>query len=336
MLKLSKLSVRYGSTQVIDQLDLEMGKDEILMLVGPTGCGKTTILQAVAGLIPIHSGEIQLGDWTANAKQQVAPEKRRIGMVFQDFALFPHMSVERNVNFRLSDPAPANHWIELLGLNELRHKKPANLSGGQKQRVALARTLAHEPKLVLLDEPLSNLDAALKDSVRWEIRMALKDAGVPAIWVTHDRDEALTIGDRLGVLSQGTLSQLDSPEACFSQPRSRFVARFLGDASFLRGEFKDGIVHTQLGQAPGMAIDGEAGEVDLLVRPDDFSISPTQNSGNGQVIWTRYEGGSRLFAVRLDDGTEIKVRSSHENTARVNDRVELKVTTTHPLAAFKP
>jgi iron(III) transport system ATP-binding protein len=334
MLNVRNLSVDYGSHRVLNDLSLSLGNDEIMMLVGPTGCGKTTILQALAGLIPIAAGEIELGSWRATSNKLVPPEKRHVGMVFQDFALFPHLTVEQNITFRLTDSALADHWINLLGLSPLRGAKPNTLSGGQKQRVALARTLAHQPALILLDEPLSNLDAALKDSLRWEIRNALKTAGVPAVWVTHDQEEALSVGDRVGVLKGGRLQQLDSPETCFCEPRSRFVARFLGEASFLPGTLAQGIVSTQLGSAPGTPVDGASGEVDLLLRPDDISLTPAVASGNGTVTWVRYEGGARLYAVALDDGTPVKVRVSHENRARPGSRVDLAVITTHPLAVF--
>ncbi|WP_299591897.1 ABC transporter ATP-binding protein [uncultured Microbulbifer sp.] len=334
MLKVSNLSVNYGSTRVVKNLNLALGDDEVLMLVGPTGCGKTTILQALAGLIPVSEGEIQLGPWRSTPNKSVPPEKRNVGMVFQDFALFPHLTVQQNVCFRLTDTALADHWLNLLGLESFRQVKPASLSGGQKQRVALARTLAHEPAFVLLDEPLSNLDAALKDSLRWEIREALKTAGIPAIWVTHDQEEALSIGDRVGVLNGGELEQLDTPERCFSEPASRFVARFLGEASFLPGQLQQAQVETELGVAPGIPIEGARGAVDLLMRPDDLSLAPSA-SGNGVVDWVRYEGCSRLYAVTVGSGSQVRVRTSHEVQAGPGDRVQLAIITTHPLAAFQ-
>lgn len=333
MLKVSNLSVNYGTAPVVQQLNFALAEDEILMLVGPTGCGKTTILQALAGLIPIAEGEIQFGAWHSTPKSNVPPEKRNVGMVFQDFALFPHLTVEQNVGFRLTDTGLADHWISLLGLDHLRHARPGRLSGGQKQRVALARTLAHEPSFILLDEPLSNLDAALKDSLRWEIREALKAAGVPAIWVTHDQEEALSVGDRVGILNRGKLEQLDTPEKCFAEPASKFVARFLGEASFLPGYLEKDQVSTILGPAPGIPINGATGDVELLLRPDDLSLTPL-NTGNGVIDWVRYEGCSRLYAVSTDAGAQLKVRVSHEVKAEPGDRVQLAITTTHPLAAF--
>ena len=184
MLSVSKLSIDYGSNRVVSELNLSLGESEILMLVGPTGCGKSTILQALAGLIPISEGEINLGSWRATPKLKVPPEKRKVGMVFQDFALFPHLTVQQNICFRLTDTSKQiiglNYWVLKLFVI----KSPL-LYRGSEAACSLARTLAHEPDFVLLDEPLSNLDAALKDTLRWDIRNALKDAGVPAIWVTH-------------------------------------------------------------------------------------------------------------------------------------------------------
>lgn len=334
MLTVNDLSVNYGQVPVVKNIDFTLAEDEILMLVGPTGCGKTTILQAVAGLVPFQGGSIHLGQHKIDPDTQVPPEKRNVGMVFQDFALFPHLTVEQNIGFLLNDKTPVDHWLQLLGLESHRRAKPASLSGGQKQRVALARSLAHQPALMLLDEPLSNLDAALKDSLRWEIRKALKAAGVPAIWVTHDQEEALSVGDRVGILHQGNLEQLDLPETCYAQPKTRFAARFLGEASFLPGYLQDGIVRTALGNAPGTPVNGAQGEVDLLLRPDDLSLAPANGNANGTVEWERYEGDARLYAVTLDDGTTVKVRVSHETQVAAGEPVFLQVTTTHPLAAF--
>lgn len=335
MIEVDNLSVYYDDKCIIDQLSFALKQDELLTLVGPTGCGKTTILQALAGLIPIAQGSIKLGDLTATPEQLIPPEKRHIGMVFQDFALFPHLTVEQNIQFRLKDPAECERWLELLKLTPWRHAKPANLSGGQKQRVALARTLAHEPKCVLLDEPLSNLDAALKDDLRWEIRNTLKAANIPAIWVTHDQEEALSVGDRIGILRDGQLEQIDTPEVCYAKPVNRFVARFLGEASFLPGTLAEDKAHVQtlLGTAPTEAGEGLNQAVELLVRPDDVSLRVGQES-NGQVMWGRYEGCSRLYAVETDDGAIIKIRCSHENIVAPGQRVLLNITTTHPLAVF--
>jgi len=335
MLSVSQLSIDYGSNRVVSDLNLTLGENEILMLVGPTGCGKSTILQALAGLIPISEGEINADKWRATPNKSVPPEKRSVGMVFQDFALFPHLTVEQNICFKLKDHSVADQWINLLGLEEFRTKKPATLSGGQKQRVALARTLAHQPDFVLLDEPLSNLDAALKDMLRWDIRNALKNAGVPAIWVTHDQEEALSVGDRVGVLKGGQIQQIDTPEKCFSTPENRFVARFLGEASFIKGTLNNGQALTDIGNVPAHGVDCAQGNVDVLLRPDDVLLVQSSIGNNGEVIWVRFEGGSRLCAIKLACGTVVTSRVSHELVVHPGDNVHVSLSTSHPLAAFK-
>ena len=333
MLEVSKLCVDYGTTRVIDDVSFALARDEILTLVGPTACGKTTILHAIAGLVPIAAGEIRLDRWQASASAAVPPEQRNTGMVFQDFALFPHLTVLENVGFRLNNNAQADRWLQLLGLDDLRHARPATLSGGQKQRVALARTLAHEPALVLLDEPLSNLDAALKDSLRREIREALKAAGTPAVWVTHDQEEALSVGDRLGVLRQGRLEQLADPESCFSRPASRFVASFLGEASFLPGQADGATVATDLGAVAAAA--AVNGEVDVLLRPDDLSLALAVDGGNGVIVSAQYEGETWLYRVALDTDIAVQVRTSHENRLEPGSRVIVEVNSGQPLATFE-
>lgn len=335
MLDVRNLGVSYGGTPVIEDLSFRLEGSDILMLVGPTGCGKTTVLRALAGLVRPSSGEIQIGSRRITAGRDVPPEKRRVGMVFQDFALFPHLSVINNVSFRLKDKRLALDWLDRLGLMPVRDAMPETLSGGQKQRVALARALAHEPRLMLLDEPLSNLDAALKDTLRWDIREALEEAGVPAVWVTHDQEEALSVGDQLGVLNRGRLEQLDTPEHCFSMPQSRFTANFLGEAAFVRGKLRANRVETPLGNARVRAVEGATDEVDLMVRPDDLSLTPAE-AGNGRVTWSRYEGETRLYAVRIDDGEPLRVRTNHEVDLPRGSAVNLHINAEHTLAAFLP
>jgi iron(III) transport system ATP-binding protein len=335
MITINNLSINYGHTTVVDNLNLTLASDEILMLVGPTGCGKSTILKALAGLIPIAEGEICHQNWLASVKQHIAPEKRNVGMVFQDFALFPHLTVEQNIAFRLTNNAQADRWIEILGLEDFRHVKPNNLSGGQKQRVALARTLAHQPAFVLLDEPLSNLDAALKDDLRWEIRNALKSAGIPAIWVTHDQEEALSVGDRIGILRAGKLEQIDQPERCYNQPINRFVARFLGETNFISAEISTGknLIITNIGFDQVVDHSTLSGHVDLLLRPEDISVQADE-SGKGRVFSMRYEGSSRLYQIKIGEQL-LKVRTRHDVNLQQGQLVNLKITSTRPVTVFE-
>ena len=334
MLQVNNLSVHYGDKRIINDISFTLSSDEILMLVGPTGCGKTTILQCVAGLVPQSAGEVAFTNWRSTSQKHIPPEKRNLGMVFQDFALFPHLTVEQNVCFRVKDSTLADQWIELLGLNDKRHVKPGNLSGGQKQRVALARTLAHQPSVVLLDEPLSNLDAALKDSLRWDIRDALKRAKVPAIWVTHDQSEALSVGDRVGVLKDGILQQLDTPERCFSAPSNPFVARFLGEATFLRGQVQPDGINSALGVINKRPESVSDGEVQILVRPDDVLFVESGDKPNGTIDYSRYEGETRLFGITLHSGESIKLRANHEVVFKPGDNVQVAFNANESPAVF--
>lgn len=337
MLAIHDLTVRYGDRVAVENFDLELSGGEIVTLVGPTGCGKSSVLRAVAGLEQPASGEIVIGEQRIDRAHPVPPEKRRTGLVFQDFALFPHLTVAENVAFRVRDPALADAWIARLGLDPHRDAMPGTLSGGEKQRVALARSLAHEPRLVLLDEPLSNLDAALKSSLRWQLRDALKSAGVPAIWVTHDQDEALSVGDRVGVMNAGRLEQIGDPEQCYRAPRTRFVARFLGDGVFLRGRLEGDRVQTVVGPTP--LSDGAAGHVpadrlDVLVRPHDLGLA-TDAPANARILAGRYEGESRLYSVRLDEGgIELQARVTHELRLADGQAVRVFIEARHPLATF--
>lgn len=332
-LQIRNLAVRYGDETAVESLDLELEEGEILTLVGPTGCGKSTTLRAVAGLERPDSGEIYIDGRTVAGGRFVPPERRGVGLVFQDFALFPHMTVEENVGFRLDDERPVDRWLRLLDIEEQRGKTPNCLSGGQKQRVALARSLAHDPAIVLLDEPLSNLDAALKDRLKWEIRDALKEAGVAAIWVTHDQKEALSVGDRVGVMRDGQLEQLGTPEACFQEPSSRFVAEFLGDASFVPGEAGDGLVTTPIGTVRSRIDTGYNRVVEVMVRPDDLDVARA-DGGNGTVTCKRFEGGTMLYGVELLSGEMVRVRVNHEVDVDVGESVEVRVSTGHPFTCF--
>lgn len=338
MLAIHNLTVRYNHTVAVQALELALGTGEIVTLVGPTGCGKTSVLRTVAGLVQPAEGAIQLGALRITPKHDVPPEKRNVGLVFQDFALFPHYSVEQNIAFRCQNKALADRWIHHLGLDGLRRARPDRLSGGQKQRVALARALAHEPALLLLDEPLASLDAALKSQLRWEIRDALKTAGVPALWVTHDQIEALSVGDRTGIMQHGRLEQIDTPDRCFGQPSSRFVAQFLGEAAFVPGNVHGNRVHTSLGEAPIAVSEHQldTGQVDVMLRPCDLALSCT-NNGNSAIEHSHFEGETRLYTVRLLDlGLRLQVRTNHAQQINNGAIVDTRICAGHPLALFPP
>ena len=315
MLQVTDLNAGYSGKNVLSDITFTLNSDEVITLVGPTGCGKTTILLALSGIIPVSKGEIATSSWVTTVDTQVATEARGVGMVFQDFALFPHLTVEENVGFRVKNRQKIDHWLSLLDLQSLRRQKPAQLSGGQKQRTALARTLVHDPLYILLDEPLSNLDTSLKDSVRWQIREALRSSHVPAIWVTHDQAEAMSVGDRVGVMMDGKLVQLDQPESVFRRPNSPEIAAFLGEAVFLRASIAGQFANTILGDVGihkgNYSFDDS--EVVVLMRPWDFSVK-LASDGNGIVDWVRFEGETNLVSITLHSNEKILVRKkSHEH-----------------------
>jgi iron(III) transport system ATP-binding protein len=287
---IQNLSKRFGGknpTTAIDDLDLEIEDGEFLVLLGPSGCGKTTTLRCIAGLESADAGSIAFGEnsvFDASAGVNVPPNKRNIGMVFQSYALWPHMTVRKNIGYPLKTRrikgAQASEWIEeiasLVDTGNLLDRYPAQLSGGQQQRIALARGLVARPELVLFDEPLSNLDARLRDQVRTEIHQLHARLGFTAVYVTHDQVEALALGDRLAIMRAGALEQLGTPDAIFEEPATEYVAGFIGMANRLVFERNDG----------GWWVEGErvGGQLDAIARsnrivartrPEDIDLVPS-------------------------------------------------------------
>jgi iron(III) transport system ATP-binding protein len=285
------LSKRFGGktpTTAIDALDLEISEGEFLVLLGPSGCGKTTTLRCIAGLETAEEGSIAFGDrlvFDAGKGVNVPPNKRRIGMVFQSYALWPHMTVRKNIGYPLRTQRvkreQASEWIEevatLVETAPLLDRYPAQLSGGQQQRIALARGLVARPELVLFDEPLSNLDARLRDQVRTEIHELHAQLGFTAVYVTHDQVEALALGDRLAIMRNGALEQLDTPDQIFDEPATEYVAAFIGMANRLLFERNDGAWYLDGERVDGDldALGSESGRVVARTRPEDIDLAPT-------------------------------------------------------------
>ncbi|ERH12668.1 MAG: ABC-type spermidine/putrescine transport system, ATPase component [halophilic archaeon J07HB67] len=283
VLELADVRREYGAETAVESVDLTVREGELLTLLGPSGCGKTTTLRLIAGLDRPTGGAVRVAGETvaAGAAEQatfVPPEDRDVGMVFQEFALFPHLTVAENVAFGIDDWSDADRearveeLLALVGLADYGDRTPEDLSGGQRQRVALARSLAPEPDVLLLDEPFSNLDVRLRTRMREEVRRILKAAGVTAVSVTHDQEEALSISDRVAVVTDGRIEQVGRPETVFEHPESRFVAEFIGQASFLSGTLSNGRVDTGLGTLhvdtlQGLTDDYDGAAVDVLVRP---------------------------------------------------------------------
>ena len=259
----------------VESFNLKVGRGEVVTLVGPSGCGKTTLLRLIAGFEVPDNGRIEVaGREVAGPARWLEPEKRNIGFVFQDYALFPHLNVLQNVAFGLTRLPRrrrierAREILDLVGLNIFSSRYPHQLSGGQQQRVALARALAPEPAVILLDEPFSNLDAALRGATREEVRRILKRTHTTTILVTHDQEEAMTFADRLAVMRIGKLEQQGLPESVYMRPKTAFVASFLGTTNLVRGRARGDIAETVLGRLPlTQQVDGS---VLLSLRPEDL------------------------------------------------------------------
>jgi iron(III) transport system ATP-binding protein len=349
VLELDDVAKRYGEETVISGLSLSVFDGEILTLLGPSGCGKTTTLRLIAGLERPNGGVVRLQDDTVAGEGRFAPaEKRGIGVVFQEFALFPHLTARENIAFGLQEWDDTERdqrvadLLDLVGLEAHGDDYPENLSGGQQQRIALARSLAPEPEILLLDEPFSNLDVDLRVEMREEVRRIIKQAGVTAISVTHDQEEAMSISDRVAVMNDGDIEQVDTPEQVFQQPESRFVAGFLGHASFLSGRVHGDHVATALGRVLRDSVNGLAQQydgttVDLLVRPDDVTAYPAAESdadADGTVVYRRYLGPTVLYRVELDSGETIECMHNHSDRIDLDERVVVRVTADHELAWF--
>jgi iron(III) transport system ATP-binding protein len=347
VLELDGLRKSYGTETVVEGLSLSVREGEILTLLGPSGCGKTTTLRLIAGLERPDGGAVRLNGESMSGSSFVAPEDRGVGVVFQEFALFPHLTARENVAFGLKDhpddeaEARVDELLELVDLAGQGDSYPDQLSGGQQQRVALARSLAPEPDILLLDEPFSNLDVDLRVEMREEVREIIKRTGVTAVSVTHDQEEALSISDRVAVMTDGRIEQIGDPETVFQHPESRFVAAFLGYASFVPGYVSGDAVETDLGTVPRDQIHGLAREydhtrIDLLVRPDDVSARPVEDAadGCGQIVGRRYLGPTFLYEVELDTGESIQCMHNHDENVPTSGPVDLALDADHELAWF--
>ena len=314
---------------VVDAVNFSVAEGEIFALLGPSGCGKTTTLRLAAGFERADSGTIEVDGYSVTGEgHHVPPEDRALGLVFQDYALFPHLSVQKNIAFglrhlsRAERSARVEEVIRLVGLSGLEDRRPQHLSGGQQQRVALARTLAPRPRLILLDEPFSNLDALLRQSTRQEIRSLLKEWGTSAVLVTHDQEEALSFADRLAVMRSGRLEQIGTPEDVYYQPRTLFVAQFLGRTNLLFSEAEVDAAETPLGR---LTLNRSAsGRVLLSLRPEHLALDPPDGEREtGRIVSREFKGHDITYEVLLDD-VDYLVHTPNNVVYQPGDRVCLR------------
>ena len=328
-------------------VSFSLRQGDLLALLGPSGCGKTTLLRLIAGFEQPQNGTIEIAQQrVAGAGYWVPPEQRGVGMVFQDYALFPHLTVRQNVEFGLSihqKPAIAKQRVQevvaLVRLEGMEDRYPHQLSGGQQQRVALARALAPNPFLILLDEPLSNLDAQVRLQLRQELRAILKAAGASAIFVTHDQEEALSIADQIAIMCNGCLEQVGPPEQLYQEPASRFVAEFVTQANLLPAQRRGEFWQTEIGAFPTAQtttfLNGKSFDAaELMVRQDDLMLKPDETSAI--VIRDRqFLGREYRYSLQTSSGRELVARTPTETALSLGTRVYVRIVA-KKLRAFSP
>lgn len=341
ILHLHNLSKKFSSNPIpaIANVSLTLKQGDLLGLLGPSGCGKTTLLRILAGFEEPCSGTVRLGGKLVSGPScWVAPEHRNTGMVFQDYALFPHLTIADNIGFGLKRGKQCNgsrqikerisEVLDLVGLAGLEKRYPHELSGGQQQRIALARALAPQPEIILLDEPLSNLDLQVRQRLRHEIRRILKASGTSAIFVTHDREEALAISDTIGVMRDGKLEQIGTPEEIYTQPASRFVAEFVSQANFLPAQRKGNCWRTEIGEFEFQS--GSTWDMgELMLREEEILLKPDR-SGPVVVRDRQFLGREYRYCVQAPSGQRLHARTAAHTQLSIGTRVQLSIAALAP------
>ncbi|MDP1682940.1 MAG: ABC transporter ATP-binding protein [Burkholderiales bacterium] len=341
LLEVENLVKRYGDKTVVDGLSFKLAQGAIGCLLGPSGCGKTTVLRLIAGFDDLTEGKIRIaGQIVSRRGSTLPPERRQIGMVFQDYALFPHLNVQDNIGFGLHGLTPAARaariaeMLALVNLNEAAHAFAHELSGGQQQRVALARALAPRPRLLLMDEPFSNLDVELRERLSLEVRDILKREGATAILVTHDQHEAFAIADEIGIMHEGHIQQWDTPYNLYHQPANRFVADFIGQGVLLPGTvLNQNKIEIELGILEGdFPAECQRGcPVDVLLRPDDI-VHDDDSPMLAQVMHKAFRGAHILYTLRLPGGGSVlSLVPSHHNHA-LGEKIGIRLIVDHVVA----
>ena len=331
-IRLDKFSKSFGPVRVIEDMDLTIGDCEMIALLGPSGCGKTTTLYAVCGIHRVTSGRIWFGEKDVT---DLPPQKKNVGVVFQSFALYPHLSVYENIAFplriRKDGAADIDRSVKevagILHMEQLLDRRPGQLSGGQQQRVALARALVRRPDVLLMDEPLANLDAGLRLEMRSEIRKIQRESGCTSILVTHDQVEAMSMCDRIALMNEGKIQQIGSPDDMYHKPRNRFVAGFIGNPPI---SFADGTIEDGFFVAPGLRFDlpdrvkrasvtvGE--NITLGVRPE-YLQPDLATAIEGEITFIESQGRETLYDLTLDGGQVFRSIQSGKRACAIGDRI---------------
>ncbi|MCX4028674.1 ABC transporter ATP-binding protein [Endozoicomonas sp. SM1973] len=343
LLALDDVHSGYNHHTIVHQISFHINPGDICSLLGPSGCGKTTTLRAIAGFESVSQGSIKLADTLLSSpKKSIPPEQRKIGMVFQDYALFPHLTVAKNIAFGLpkqaSKAATIETLLKLVNLTGYEERYPHELSGGQQQRVALARALAPAPKLLLMDEPFSNLDVDLRRRLSEEVREILKSQGISAILVTHDQEEAFSFSDKVGVMKDGKLLQWDTPYNLYHEPRSHFVANFIGQGHFIRGNaISPESVATELGELTGnRSYNWVVGTpIEVLLRPDDVIEAP-DSPIKAEVVQKVFKGAMTHYHLRLPTGSIVESLIPSHHNYEVGEQIGIKVEADHLVAFSSP
>jgi iron(III) transport system ATP-binding protein len=346
VLALDGIRHHYGERATVDGLSLSLAAGSICCLLGPSGCGKTTVLRCIAGFERVSEGDIRIDGAVMSSRQRhVPPEQRRIGMVFQDYALFPHLDVERNVGFGLrgdaADRERVHHLLDTVGLVAVARRYPHELSGGQQQRVALARALAPRPRLMLLDEPFSNLDIELREQLASEVRSVLKHNGTTAVFVTHDQHEAFAIADEIAVMAEGRIQQIDSAYNLYHRPGNRFVADFIGQGVFVDGtvvephrlriEIGDVVRHDGIRFAHDATPVAPGSRVDILLRPDDV-VHDDASPVRARVLHKAFRGAEILYTLELDSGAKVLSMVPSHHNHRIDEAIGIRLELDHMIA----
>ncbi len=332
----ASVSKSFGAVAVLRDVSVAAAPGSVVALLGPSGCGKTTLLRIIAGLETPDAGEVRIDTRTVSGpKDFVAPEQRRVGMVFQDWALFPHLSVARNVAYGLKrGPGRADRVaaaLAMVGLDGLGDRQPGTLSGGQQQRVALARAIAPEPSAILLDEPFSNLDTSLRVQVRGEVHRLLAELAITCVFVTHDQEEAFVLGDEVAVMHGGRIVQQATPAELYAAPATPWVATFVGEANLVEGDSQGGQARTALGLVT-LAGPGD-GRSQVLLRPEELRLEASSGAGGagngpsgaaGTVTLLEYYGHDTVYVVAVDRGPTVRVRSGSVPLFGRGDRVVVR------------